>query len=224
MDNNEPIKENDTNNQESDNICETNNYNESDNMSESGNHNDAKKAAVKKSARSIITELLIYVIILFACIYIVPEYVMQRTVVDGESMMDTLTNGESLIVNKLAYKFGDPDRFDIVVFYPYGREDKDDYYVKRIIGLPGEKVQIIGSDIYINDQILEEHYGKDPITDSGIFGNPVVLGEDEFFVLGDNREISEDSRFFGPVKRENLSGHVVLRIYPFDKFGLLTNK
>ena len=160
MDNNEPIKENDTNNQESDNICETNNYNESDNMSESGNHNDAKKAAVKTSARSIITELLIYGIILFACIYIVPEYVMQRTVVDGESMMDTLTNGESLIVNKLAYKFGDPDRFDIVVFYPYGREDKEDYYVKRIIGLPGEKVQIIGSDIYINDQILEEHYGN----------------------------------------------------------------
>ena len=179
----------------------------------------------KRSAKSIILELIIYVILLFACIYIVPEYVMQRTVVDGESMMNTLMDGESLIVNKLSYNLGfSPDRFDIVVFYPYGREDKEDYYVKRIIGLPGEKIQIKGSDIYINDELLEENYGKDPITDPGIAQEPLILGEDEFFVLGDNREISEDSRFFGPVNRKDLSGHAFLRIYPFDTFGLLTNK
>lgn len=187
-------------------------------------NNTSQNENEKRSIKSIVAEIIIYTILLLTCIYIVPEYVVQRTVVDGESMMNTLMDGESLIVNKLSYKLGSPDRFDIVVFYPYGREDKEDYYVKRIIGLPGEKVQIIGSDIYINDEILEEHYGKDPISDPGIFKEPVTLGEDEFFVLGDNREISEDSRFFGPVERKNLSGHAVLRVYPFDKFGLLTNK
>lgn len=187
-------------------------------------NNTSQNENEKRSIKSIVAEIIIYTILLLTCIYIVPEYVVQRTVVDGESMMNTLMDGESLIVNKLSYKLDSPDRFDIVVFYPYGREDKEDYYVKRIIGLPGEKVQIIGSDIYINDEILEEHYGKDPISDPGIFKDPVTLGEDEFFVLGDNREISEDSRFFGPVERKNLSGHAVLRVYPFDKFGLLTNK
>lgn len=187
-------------------------------------NNTSQNENEKRSIKSIVAEIIIYTILLLTCVYIVPEYVVQRTVVDGESMMNTLMDGESLIVNKLSYKLGSPDRFDIVVFYPYGKEDKEDYYVKRIIGLPGEKVQIIGSDIYINDEILEEHYGKDPISDPGIFKDPVTLGEDEFFVLGDNREISEDSRFFGPVERKNLSGHAVLRVYPFDKFGLLTNK
>lgn len=178
----------------------------------------------KRSKKSIIAELLIYIVLLLTCIYIVPEYVVQRTVVDGESMMNTLMDKESLIVNKLAYKLGSPDRFDIVTFYPFAPEDTEDIFVKRIIGLPGEKVQIKGSDIYINDKKLTENYGKDPITDPGIAENPIILGEDEYFVLGDNREISEDSRFFGPVKHENLLGHAVLRVYPFDKFGLLTKK
>lgn len=178
----------------------------------------------KNSKKSIIIEILIYIVILFLCIYVVPQYVIQRTVVDGESMMNTLMDGESMIVNKFEYYFSDPDRFDIIVFYPYGREDKEDYYVKRVIGLPGETVQIIGSDIYIDGEILKENYGKDPITDPGIAQEPIQLADDEFFVLGDNREISEDSRFFGAVEKADISGHAILRIYPFNKFGLLTNK
>lgn len=179
-----------------------------------------KKTSIKK----IVCEICLYIVLFVVCIYVVPNYVLQRTVVSGSSMLDTLHDGESLLVEKVSYRLVDPGRFDIIVFYPYGREDKEDYYVKRVIGLPGETVQIIGEDIYINGEILEENYGKDPITDEGIASEPITLADDEFFVLGDNREISEDSRIFGPVQKKNIEGHAVIRVYPFDKFGLLTNK
>lgn len=178
----------------------------------------------KTSIRKIICEICLYILLFVVCIYIVPNYVLQRTVVSGSSMLDTLHDGESMLVEKVSYRIKDPSRFDIIVFYPYGREDKEDYYVKRVIGLPGETIQIKGKDIYINGEILEENYGKDPISDEGIAIEPITLADDEFFVLGDNREISEDSRIFGPVKKSDIEGHAVIRIYPLDKFGLLTNK
>jgi signal peptidase I len=114
------------------------------------------------------------------------------------------------------------DRFDIIVFYPYGRENEE-YYVKRIIGLPGETVQIIGSDVYINGEVLEEHYGKDPIEDPGRAIEPITLGDDEFFVMGDNRSISKDSRTeeVGNVKKENIGGRAVFRIKPLSRFGTI---
>ena len=178
----------------------------------------------KTSIRKIICEICLYIVLFVVCIYVVPNYVLQRTVVSGSSMLDTLHDGESMLVEKVSYRFKDPSRFDIIVFYPYGRDDKEDYYVKRVIGLPGETIQIKGKDIYINGEILEENYGKDPISDEGIAIEPITLADDEFFVLGDNREISEDSRIFGPVKKSDIEGHAVIRIYPLDKFGLLTNK
>ncbi len=141
---------------------------------------------------------------------------------DGASMENTLHNGEQLYVEKVSYHFDALDRFDIIVFYPYGRENEE-YYVKRIIGLPGETVQIIGTDIYINDELLDEHYGKEPMESPGRAVEPVMLGEDEYFVLGDNRNISKDSRSeeVGNVKKENIGGKVVLRIAPLNKFGTI---
>jgi len=178
----------------------------------------------KSSIKRIIFEILVYVVLLIVCVYFVPKYVLQRTVVDGSSMQNTLQEDDSLLVEKVSYHFTDPDRFDIVVFYPFGRDDKINYYVKRIIGLPGETVQIKGDDIYINGQIIEENYGKDPITDEGIASEPIVLADDEYFVLGDNREVSEDSRVFGPVERKNIEGKAFFRIYPFNTFGSLNDK
>ena len=180
-----------------------------------------EKTEEKVSYKKVAVEILIYLLLLVICVVVIPRYVVQRTKVSGPSMLETLHNGDNLIVEKISYRFTNPDRFDIIVFYPYGREDKDDYYVKRVIGLPGETIQIIKDKIYINGEVLEENYGKDPITDQGIAKSPITLGEDEFFVLGDNREVSEDSRYFGPVEKENISGHVIFRIYPFSSFGPL---
>jgi signal peptidase I len=178
---------------------------------------------VKKSnRRGILLDLIFYALLIFVCIYIIPNYVIQRTVVDGSSMEDTLHDGDQLYVEKVSYHFDALKRFDIIVFYPYGRENED-YYVKRIIGLPGETIQIIGSDIYIDGQVLSEHYGKELITDPGRAAEPITLGEDEYFVLGDNRSVSKDSRSedVGNVDRKNIGGRVILRIKPFSKFGLV---
>lgn len=181
---------------------------------------DTEEVSVGKKIRSGIIELCIYVAIIVICVAFVPKYVLQRTIVDGKSMMNTLKNGENLLVEKVSYHFTDPDRFDVIVFYPHGRESSD-YYIKRVIGLPGETIQIIGADIYIDGEKLEENFGKDPIMDPGMADEPIELGDDEFFVLGDNRTVSEDSRYeaVGPVKRENIEGKAVLRIYPLSEFG-----
>ena len=139
--------------------------------------------------------------------------------------MNTLNNGDNLIVEKISYKFSDPDRFDIVVFYPFGKKAKE-YYIKRVIGLPGEHVCIKDSTIYIDGEVLEENYGKDLVRYAGIAENGITLGEDEYFLMGDNRLESFDSRYpeIGPVSKDKIAGRAVLRIYPFKQFGSLTDK
>jgi signal peptidase I len=176
----------------------------------------------KSSARGFLYDLIFYAVLIFVCIYILPNFVIQRTIVDGSSMAETLHDGEHLYVEKVSYRFDALDRFDIIVFYPYGRENEE-YYVKRIIGMPGETIQIIGSDIYINGEILEEHYGKDLITDPGRAAVPIVLGEDEYFVMGDNRSVSKDSRSVevGNVNRKNIGGRAIFRIKPLSRFGTI---
>jgi signal peptidase I len=174
----------------------------------------------KRTPLSVISELLIYAVIVFACVYFIPTYVMQRTIVDGPSMENTLHNKESLLVDKCVFRLSGLNRFDIIVFYPYGKEAKE-YYVKRLIGMPGETVQIKGKNIYINGKVLKENYGKDPITFSGIAEEPITLGKDQYFVLGDNREVSLDSRYeeVGLVSRKNIGGRAMIRLWPLNKFG-----
>lgn len=183
---------------------------------------EASEPTKKSNAKGFLFDLVFYAILVFVCIYILPNFVLQRTIVDGTSMMDTLNDADHLFVEKLSYRFDALKRFDIIVFYPYGRENED-YYIKRIIGLPGETIQIIGSDIYINGEILEEDYGKDPIVDPGRAAEPIILGEDEYFVLGDNRSISKDSRSeeVGNVHKEDIGGRAIFRIKPLSRFGTI---
>ena len=140
-------------------------------------------------------------------------------------MYTTLSDGDNLIVDKISYRFTDPKRFDIIVF-PFQYE-KNTYYIKRIIGLPGETVRIDkDGKIYINDKVLQETYGREVIRDPGRAINPITLGSDEYFVMGDNRNNSTDSRteLVGNIKRENIIGKAWVRIYPFARFGILKHQ
>ena len=193
-------------------------FNESEKTYESFEINNG----VKKPNRlkRFLLDLIFYAVIIFSCVYIIPNFVLQRTIVEGKSMENTLSDGDHLYVEKITYRLGLLKRFDIIVFYPYGR-DHEDYYVKRIIGLPGETVQIIDGKIYINGEVLEENYGKEPILDPGRAVQPITLADDEYFVLGDNRNISKDSRYpnVGNVKKENIGGKAFFRVSPLNKFG-----
>lgn len=197
-----------------------------------GQENESEDLNKKKKEKriSIIRELLIYVILVVLCVFIIPRYVIQRTEVDGPSMENTLHSDDSLLVEKVSYRFTKPSRFDIIVFHPpetaiadEGKDPNKEYYVKRVIGLPGETIQIIGDDIYINGKVVEEHYGKMPITYSGIATKPLKLADDEYFVMGDNREVSFDSRYeeVGPIHQSAISGKAILRIWPLKQMGTL---
>ncbi len=168
---------------------------------------------------------ILYIVAVFVITYLVITYVGQRTEVIGTSMEYTLSDGDNLIVDKISYRFRDPERFDIIVF-PYQYKE-DTYYIKRIIGLPGETVQIdANGTIYINGEELEESYGREVIKEPGIAAEPITLGEGEYFVLGDNRNASSDSRdpSVGNIKREDIVGRAWLRIYPFSRFGFIKLK
>jgi signal peptidase I len=169
----------------------------------------------------------VYLLIVLGLTYLVITFVGQRTEVEGESMENTLQNGDNLIVDKMTYKFKDPQRFDIIVFPVQYKSDT--YYIKRIIGLPGETVSIDeDGNIYIDGEILEESYGREVISADTV-GNveyPVVLGDDEYFVMGDNRNNSSDSRtqLVGNIKRSDIIGRAWVRIWPFNKIGLLKHQ
>lgn len=162
----------------------------------------------------------IYILVVLVLTLLVVRYVGQRTVVMGHSMEPTLSDQDNLLVDKLSYRLHDPKRFDVVVF-PYLYADKT-YFIKRIIGLPGETVRIDDTgSIYINDELLMEAYGKEVIEDPGLARDGITLGADEYFVLGDNRNDSSDSRFVsvGNIKGSQIIGKAFLRIYPFSAFG-----
>ena len=168
---------------------------------------------------------VVYFVCLLAVVFVINTFVVQRTMVSGDSMYPYLHNKDQLMMDKLSYRFHDPERFDIVVF-PVVRDGKEEYYIKRVIGLPGETVQIIDGYVYINGEKLNENYGAEVMNDAGRAAEPITLGDDEYFVLGDNRNDSTDSRDpdVGVLKKSDLMGRAWLRIYPFNKFGLLRHK
>jgi len=201
---------------------------ESSEESERGLQQMARRTREETKERSIFRELggwLLYILIIIGLTYLIITFVGQRTRVSGSSMETTLSNGDNLIVDKLTYHFKEPKRYDIIVF-PYKYEENT-YYIKRIIGLPGETVQVIDGYTYINgEQLVGDIYGAEVMEAAGIAAEPITLGEDEYFVLGDNRNHSSDSRdpSVGILKRKDLMGRAWIRIYPFDKMGVIKHE
>lgn len=146
------------------------------------------------------------VLLVFA-IVITQKYFIQLVVVSGSSMQPAYNHRDMLLINKTPSSTNDLSRYDVIVFSNSDSDEK--ILIKRVIGLSGEIVQIIDSDIYINNEKIEDNYKKEALWDSGIANNQIVLKEDEYFVLGDNRNNSNDSRFFGPIKRDCIMGKVI---------------
>ena len=172
-----------------------------------------------------ILSLLLYIVIVFGICFLIITFVGQRSRVSGSSMEPTLSDGDNLIVDKISYRLHDPERFDIIIF-PY-RYEENTYYIKRIIGLPGETVQVVDGYVYINGSRLESDiYGNELMDDPMAASRPITLGEDEYFVLGDNRNHSQDSRdpSVGEVKKDTIMGKAWVRIYPFDKMGVIRHE
>ncbi len=187
--------------------------------------NNADQNEKEMDVKKEILSWVFYIVFVIVLTYLIITFVGQRTIVDGRSMNPTLNDGDNLIVDKLSYRFSDPQRFDIIVFPPQG--SPSEHYIKRIIGLPGETVQIDDDgNIYINGKILDENYGLDTIQNPGRASEPITLGEDEYFVLGDNRNNSTDSRSeqVGNVKRSSITGKAWVRIWPLSGIGILKHK
>ena len=182
-----------------------------------------KREQQKKDMKSEVFGTILYILVICAIVFLVLKFVGQRTVVRGSSMEPTLSDGQNLIMDKLSYHFHDPERFDIVIFPGPEEGGEHPYYIKRIIGMPGETVQIKDGKVYINDkQLKEDVYGiVDHIDDPGSADKPIKLGKNEYFCLGDNRLDSYDSRYpeVGPVTRKEFVGKVFIRIFPFNLFG-----
>lgn len=177
-----------------------------------------------KRPKSVFAELLEWIVYIVAVVVVTSlmvNYVAQRTQVSGSSMEPMLQDGDNLIVDKLSYRFKEPTRFDIIVF-PY-KYEPDTYYIKRIIGLPGEVVQVVEGKVEINGEVLEESYGKELMEYAGIAIEKIVLGEDEYFVLGDNRNNSSDSRdpSVGVLTRDELLGKAWIRVWPYESIGVI---
>lgn len=159
----------------------------------------------------------IYLLCVLIFTIIIVKYVCQRTQVVGISMQDTLMDKDNILVEKITYRFEDPGRFDVVVF-PH-KYLKRTNLIKRIIGLPGETVYIDqAGNIYINDVLLEEHYGNEVIEDAGCAAVPITLKEDEYFLMGDNRNDSIDSREaeVGIIRRQDIIGRAWFKFWPIN--------
>lgn len=168
---------------------------------------------------------ILYILVIIGLTWMIVTFVGQRTRVSGQSMETTLQDGDNLIVDKISYRFHDPSRYDIIVF-PYKNEENT-FYIKRIIGLPGEIVQVKDGYTYINGKKLtSDIYGREVMDEAGIAEEPIKLGSDEYFVLGDNRNHSQDSRdpYVGVLKRSDLLGRAFIRIYPLNKFGVIKHE
>lgn len=189
----------------------------------------SKKPQKDKSLFQELLSTLIYIIVITGIFLSIRLYVMAPVSVEGASMEPTLQDGDRLLLNKL----GEVDRFDVIVFP--SPDDSDKQFIKRVIGLPGDDITYTDQMLYINGEIIEEDYlDLSGVSESDLqslnsnfslasIGGVEEVPEDAYFVLGDNRVNSKDSRSFGFIDKEEVTGKTSLRIWPLDRFGFIDN-
>ena len=158
--------------------------------------------------KKILKEVLPYVVIIII-VLLIKTNIVAPIRVNGKSMNNTLKDGDIMVLNIIGFRMSELKRFDIVVI-DTGKE----YLIKRVIGLPGEKVEYKDSVLYINGNVVEDKYAQGKTSDfKGIVNN------ESYFVLGDNRENSLDSRFYGPFSKNKIVGKTSFTLFPFNRFG-----
>lgn len=165
------------------------------------------------------------IVFLALVLYVVIQYAVQTVHVLGSSMLYTLHDNDLLVASKISYKLHTPQRGDIIVFKPPDEASRD--FIKRIIGLPGERIRIVNSVVYINDRVLHEPYLPEKWTYNNNWpssGQDYIILPDQYFVMGDNRNHSSDSRTFGPITLDSILGKAEVRIWPLGTLGLLDQK
>lgn len=180
-----------------------------------------------------ILEIVAYSMVALLIAYLIITFVGQRTVVDGDSMYPGLEDKDNIIVDKLSYRFGDIKRYDVIVFnYHDPIKNVDSYYIKRVIGLPDETIVIKDGLVYLiddegNEIYLNEDYGyyvNAQVMEAYLASVPIKIPEDQYFVLGDNRNRSYDSRQIGLIKKEDILGKAWVRFYPLSSFKFIDHQ
>ena len=176
------------------------------------------KGQTQQSAGWSMVRELVETVVLSLIIFLLIRQVVQNYRIENHSMEPNFYEGQFVLVNKLAYRLGQPDRGDVVVFHNPSNTNED--YIKRIIGIPGDTVEVREQTVYINGQPMIEEFPHNPIQ-FGDYVPPTVVGEDQLFVMGDNRPNSSDSRVFGPISQDLAVGQAWLRIWPLPVFGFV---
>jgi signal peptidase I len=178
---------------------------------------EERPPATKKSGGAL--EYLVILLVSFALVFgFVRPFVMEAFWIPSGSMIPTLEIGDRVLVNKFIYRFTDPSRGDIIVFESVDNSNED--LIKRVVGLPGDKIAVRGGKLFVNGEPQREPYTNKKLPDRSFFAKTTVP-KNHVFVMGDNRGNSADSRVFGPLPEKNIEGEAFLRFWPPDRIGLL---
>lgn len=172
------------------------------------------------SAAWVLFRELLETIVLSLIIFLLIRQVIQNYRIESHSMQPNFYEGEFILVNKLAFKLGDPTRGEVIVFHNPQNTDED--YIKRVIGLPGDTIEIHEQTVYVNGEEFPEPYTINPFRPGENYG-PLIVPENQLFVMGDNRGNSSDSRRIGTIPEELVVGQAWLRVWPMDRWGLITH-